>query len=246
MKHNVLDMSNRAGVTSLSETLELVAAANRILVARGVLDAYGHVSARHPDHPEKYLISRNRAPGLVTPDDIQIYDLDSTTDDARPGYLERFIHGEIYRARPDVRAVVHSHSAALIPFGISDVPLQAVWHMSGFLGEGSPVFEIRDTVGDGSDLLIRDRELGAALAATLGEAAFALMRGHGSVSVGDSVPQAVHRAVFAELNARIQATAAGLGRFTPLTASEGVAAMKSNNGQISRAWEVWLSEVTEA
>jgi HCOMODA/2-hydroxy-3-carboxy-muconic semialdehyde decarboxylase len=115
--------------------------------------------------------------------------------------------------------------------------------MAGFLGERSPVFEIRDTAGEGSDLLIRSRELGAALAAALGESAVALMRGHGSVTVGDGIPQAVHRAVFAELNARAQATAMGLGGFTPLTAAEAAAAAESNNGQIRRAWEIWRSEV---
>lgn len=226
----------------LSDAVDLVVDANHVLVARGVLDAYGHVSLRHPGDPGKYLLARNIAPALVTAADVQVYDLDSTTDDERPGYLERFIHGEIYRRRFDVNAVVHSHSASMVPFSISARPLQAVWHMAGFLGERVPVFEIRDTAGSSSDLLIRSSPLGAGLAAVLGDGAVALMRGHGSVAVGDSIPQAVWRAVFAELNARAQATAVGLGEFTPLTAEEGKAAAESNYGQIRRAWEIWRAE----
>ena len=213
--------------------------ANRILVRHGILDAFGHVSVRDPDDPSRFLISRNLAPGLVTPDDIQVIGLDGTTADDRPSYLERFIHGEIYRARADVQAVVHSHSAAMVPFSISRTPLQAVWHMAGFLGEAVPVFEIRDSVGSSSDLLIRSGSLGADLAATLGGAAVALMRGHGFVAVGDSIPQAVARAVYADLNARAQVTAGQLGGYTALTAEEGAAAAESNNGQLTRAWEIW-------
>ncbi len=229
-------------MSALSEAIEAVVDANHVLVDRGVLDAYGHVSARHPDDPGRYLLARNLAPALVTSADIQVYDLDSTTDDDRPGYLERFIHGEIYRARPEVDSVVHSHSASMVPFSISTQPLRAVWHMAGFLGSRVPVFEIRDAAGDASDLLVRSRELGAALAAALGASAAALMRGHGSVAVGESVPQAVWRAVFAELNARAQAAAAGLGEYIPLTDAEAAAAAESNAGQIRRAWEIWRAE----
>lgn len=222
---------------------EAVADANHVLVRHGVLDAFGHVSARHPDDPDRFLLSRNRAPGLVGPEDIQVYDLDAETTDDRPGYLERFIHAEIYRRRPDVRSVVHSHSASVVPFSISARPLEAVWHMAGFLGPRVPVFDIRDSAGPASDLLIRDAALGAALAETLGDAAVVLMRGHGSVAVGDSIPEAVFRAVYAELNARVQAAAIGLGGdFTALTEAEAVAAAASNYGQMSRAWEVWRDE----
>jgi len=229
-------------MTELSEAVDLVVDANHVLVQRGVLDAYGHVSMRHPEDPERYLLARNLAPGLVTADDVQVYTLDSVTQDARPGYLERFIHGEIYRARAEVQAVVHSHSAAVVPFSISSRPLQAVWHMAGFLGPRVPVFEIREVAGEDSDLLIGRPELGAALARALGEAPVALMRGHGSVTVGDSIPQVVHRAVFAELNARAQAAAVALGDVTPLTAAECEAAAESNYGQIRRAWEIWRAE----
>jgi ribulose-5-phosphate 4-epimerase/fuculose-1-phosphate aldolase len=216
-----------------------LAEANRVLVHKGVLDAYGHVSRRDPDDPNRFLLSRNLAPGSVTAADVQSYDFEAAADDDRPVYLERFIHSEIYRARPDVMAVVHSHSLSIVPFSIVQRPLRAVTHMAGFLGTRVPVFEIRDHAGEGSDLLIGTSELGAALAATLGQGPTLLMRGHGSVSVGASLAQAVHRAVFAELNARTQAAALALGEPIHLTEEECVAAARSNDGQIRRAWDVW-------
>lgn len=213
--------------------------ANNILFDRGVLDAYGHVSARDPEYPERFFLARNMAPALVAAEDIQSFDRNAETADERPSYLERFIHAELYRARPDVMSVVHSHSAAVLPFSVVDRPLRAVSHMAGFLGVGAPVFEIRDSVGEASDLLIRNRDLGRSLAKSLGDAAVVLMRGHGSVAVGASVQQVVHRAVFTELNARTQAEALGLGTCTYLTAEEAIAAAASNDGQVMRAWELW-------
>jgi HCOMODA/2-hydroxy-3-carboxy-muconic semialdehyde decarboxylase len=162
----------------------------------------------------------------------------------RTPYLERFIHGEIYRARPDVTAVVHSHSPAVIPFGVSTVPLRPVSHMGGFLGEGAPVFEIRDAAGPASDMLIRDRALGAALARSLGVAAVALMRGHGSVAVGASIRQAVFRAIYTEVNARIAADALRLGPVTWLTPQEAANVAAANDGQLGRAWDLWARAVT--
>lgn len=217
--------------------------ANHILVARGVLDAFGHVSIRNPDDPQTFLISRNLAPAQVDVSDIQLVDLDGTPDDPRPSYLERFLHGSIYRARQDVQAIVHSHSASVVPFSISATPLRAVWHMAGFLGTQVPVFEIRDTAGAESDLLVRNTELGAALARRLGGASVVLMRGHGSVAVGGTLAQAVARAVYTELNARVQAAASQLGDYTALTAEEGAAAATSNDGQVQRAWDIWRAEV---
>lgn len=223
---------------SAAVRLDLVDA-NHILFDRGVLDAYGHVSARDPENPDRFLLARNMAPALVRPEDIQTFDLDAETTDERPSYLERFIHAALYRARPDVMAVVHSHSAAVLPFSVVDRPLRAISHMAGFLGVGAPVFEIRDSAGEASDLLIRNRDLGSSLADSLGAAAVVLMRGHGSVAVGASVQQAVHRAVFTELNARTQAEALKLGSCTYLTAEEASAAAASNDGQVLRAWELW-------
>ncbi|MGH8613889.1 MAG: class II aldolase/adducin family protein, partial [Gammaproteobacteria bacterium] len=172
-------------------------AANRILTDYGVLDGYGHVSVRHNRDPNRYLLSRSLAPALVTVNDIMEYDLDSTPVDAqdRTLYLERFIHGEIYKVRPDVQAVVHNHSPSVIPFGVTTVPLRPLYHMAAFIGEGAPVFEIRN-VGGMTDMLIRHPELGRALAETLGTRAAALMRGHGAVVVGASLAAVVARSIY--------------------------------------------------
>ena len=224
-----------------------VAMANHILVHHKVLDAFGHVSARHDQRPDRFLLARNMAPGLVTAADIMEFDLDGApvNPDARKVYLERFIHGEIYRLRPDVMAIVHSHSASVVPFGVvPSVPLRAVFHMAGFIGTTTPIFEIREHAGLASDLLIRNRELGVALAQALGPAPLILMRGHGSTVVGPTLKLAVYRAVFAEINARLQADALRLGPVTYLTEGEGRATATTNAGQIDRAWDLWAAEAT--
>jgi ribulose-5-phosphate 4-epimerase/fuculose-1-phosphate aldolase len=221
-----------------------LALANRILYDQGVVDGFGHASVRHDKSPLHFLLARNMAPGLVTSDDILTFALDADALDAhgRRVYLERFIHSEIYRARPDVQAVVHSHSPSVIPFGATRTPLRPIYHMSGFLGAGSPIFEIRDVAGD-SDLLIRDAALGHALAAALGTHTVILMRGHGSTVVGASLEQAVYRAIYAEMNARLQAQAASLGEITFLNETEAAKAAASNDTQIARAWELWQRSV---
>jgi len=219
--------------------------ANHILYDQRVVDGFGHVSVRHPENPGRYLISRSLAPALVTADDIVELNLDSTPAAAgTPGsYLERFIHGEIYRARPDVMAVVHSHSAAVIPFGVvPGATLKAISHMGGFIGEGAPVFEIRDTV-PASDMLVRTPELGAALAKALGDHGMVLMRGHGATMVGFSVRQAVYRAVYAELNARLQSEALRLGAPNYLTREEAAGAALANDNNMERAWDLWVRSV---
>ncbi|TQK69065.1 class II aldolase/adducin family protein [Nocardioides sp. SLBN-35] len=213
--------------------------ANHILFDQGVLDAFGHVSVRSDERPDRFLLARNMAPVLVTAEDVQEYDLDGRTSDRAPSYLERFIHAEIYRARPDVQAVVHSHSASVIPFGLSSTPMRPLFHMAGFLADGIARFEIRDVAGDATDLLVRDADLGAELAASLGEAPFALMRGHGSVAVAPSLPLAVYRAVYAEENAALQLRSMPLGDTVQLTVGEGRAAADTNAGQVGRAWDMW-------
>ena len=225
--------------------VEDLAIANRILLDQGVVDAFGHVSVRHDKQPDRFLLARNMAPGLVTADDILEFDLDGNPVAAqgRAVYLERFIHGEIYRMRPDVLSVVHSHSAGVVPFGIvSGMPLRPVWHMSGFIGEAAPIFEIRDVAGNGSDLLIRDNKLGAALAESLGSGTVVLMRGHGATIVGDTLAQAVFRAVYTEVNARLQADAIRLGPVTYLSREEAQATTVSVGSQVKRAWDFWRSE----
>ena len=219
---------------------ELVAA-NHILFQQGVLDGFGHVSARDGGRADRFLLARSMAPALVKAADIMQFDLDGEPlDDERTPYLERFIHSEIYRARPDAMAIVHSHSPCVIPFGVaSGAPLRAICHMSGFLRSATPVFEIRTVAGPASDLLIRNRKLGAALARSLGASAVVLMRGHGSTTVGASLRQAVFRAIYTEVNARLQSEALRLGPVTYLNDEEADLASATNDGQINRAWELW-------
>ena len=216
-------------------------AAGRILVDQGVLDGFGHVSMRHPKDAGRFLMSRSLAPALVTPADIVEHDLDGNGIDAkgRTLFLERFIHAEVYRARPDVKAVVHSHAPALIPFGITKVPLRPVYHNSAFLGAGVPIFEIRDKFGM-TDMLVRNREIGAALATVLGDKPALLMRGHGNVVVGPTIPMAVFRAVYTEVNARLQTQTAILGGpITFLEPEEAAKADKVNDVIHLRPWELW-------
>ncbi len=220
-------------------------AASRILARHGVLDAYGHVSARSLDRPDRFFMSRSLAPALVTAADIMELDLDSepAEGESRKRFLECFIHGEIYRARADVMAVVHSHSSTVIPFGTTTKPLRPVYHMGSFLGTGAPVFEIRNAGGN-TDLLIRDRYLGKALADVLGACTCVLMRGHGMTVVGANIPEAVFRAFYTDANARIQLHAEGLGGpINFLNAEEGQLATASIRGTIPRPWELWKKEV---
>ena len=220
--------------------LDDLVAANRILAMHGVLDAYGHVSVRSDAHQDRFFMSRSLAPQLVTARDIQEYGPDSEplADDRKP-YLERFIHGEVYRTRPDVMAVVHSHSDSVIPFGISRTPLRPVYHMASFLWSGVPVFDIR-RVREANDLLIRDRPLGKALARSLGPCACVLMRGHGMTIVGENLPEVVFRAVYTEMNAKLQMQAARLeGPLEFLSDEEGRRATESNRPTIERPWALW-------
>jgi ribulose-5-phosphate 4-epimerase/fuculose-1-phosphate aldolase len=220
---------------------ELVAA-NHILFDQGVVDGFGHVSVRHPAASDRFLLARSIAPALVTAGDIMEFDLDGNPLDAggRAVYLERFIHGEIYRARPDAGAVVHSHSPAVVPFSVAkNVPLRAVGHLGGILGEGCPVFEIREIGGPDTDLLIRSSALGEALARSLGRASVVLMRGHGCTVVGSTVRQAVFNAVYTEKSAALQSEAMRLGAVTYLTREEAEAAAACNAGVIDRSWELW-------
>jgi ribulose-5-phosphate 4-epimerase/fuculose-1-phosphate aldolase len=228
--------------------VEELVAANRILFDQGVVDGYGHVSLRHDKRPDRFILSRSRSPGLVVAEDLIEYDLDSNpVSDPRPGYLERFIHGEIFRARPDVMAVIHSHSPSVIPFGlVADVKLRPVFHMSGFLGGGVPIFEIRDVVGTGSDMLIRDRPLGVGLAKVLGPGSAVLMRGHGSTAVGKTLRHAVFRAIYTEVNAKLQAEAMRLGKVNYLTDDEAAAAAAMNDANLNRTWDLWKAQALAA
>lgn len=232
-------------VADLGIAEELVLA-NHILVERGVLDGFGHVSARSLDDSSTFLISRNRAPALVQIEDLQTLDFSCVPGDARPRYLEAFIHAEIYRARPDVMAIVHSHSDAVVPISAVDVPLRPMIHMAGFLHPHAPVFDLRDAVGDGTDLLIRDNHQGAELARTLADRAVVLMRGHGSTAVGRSVAEAVYRAVYTEVAAKALVTATRLGVPVYLSEAEARAADETISAQIERTWDYWKRKVEQA
>lgn len=225
----------------MSALVDELVIANRILFDHGVVDGFGHVSVRSDRDPGRFLMARSMAPGLVAAGDIMEFDLDGNAVDARGRtlYLERYIHSEIYRARADVHAVVHSHSPSVIPFGVTDVALRPLFHICGFLGMGAALFEIRDFAGTATDLLVRDAALGAALARTLGDKPVVLMRGHGSAAVGDSLRQAVFRAIYTEINARLQADAMRLGPINFLTADEAASAAATNDAVLARPWELW-------
>jgi len=230
-----------------SELIADLAAASRILAERGVVDGFGHVSLRHPQNPERYLMSRSIAPALVTPDDIIEYDLDSVPCNAngRGSFLERFIHGEIFQARPDVMSVVHSHSPSVIPFGLVNCKMQAMFHNAAFLAAGVPVFDISDKFGD-TDMLVSDGDKGVALAGVLEDKDIALMRAHGSVACGPTLQTAVFRAVYTEVNARVQhwtTALAGDGPTAVLNEQEGRLADKPNQTAGMRAWDLWRGQV---
>jgi|SRR3984885_7176522 len=212
--------------------------ANHILAEEGILDGYGHVSVRDPANPNHYFLSRSLAPGLVTAADIIEYDLDSNAiNDTRLSYRERFIHGEIYKARPDVMAIVHDHSPAVIPFSVSSVPLRAVSHMAAFIGEGIPVFEIRDVDGM-TDMLVSNQKRGQALAKVLGDHPAALLRGHGAVVAGATVKEVVGRAIYLDSNAKLEEQAILLGGKVIYFEPEEARKTAPQDGYV-RAWDVW-------
>jgi HCOMODA/2-hydroxy-3-carboxy-muconic semialdehyde decarboxylase len=215
--------------------------ANHILYDQQVVDGFGHVSVRSGRDPDKFLLARSMPPSMVQPEDIITYDFDGTDVDARgsAGYLERFIHAEIYRARPDVMAIVHSHSVSVLPFGIARSKLRPVYHMAGFLINSSR-FEIREEFGAGTDMLISNSAMGKSLAKALGCNCVALMRGHGSVAVGSNLQEAVYRAVYTEINARAQIQALTLeGPLEFLTEAESKAATATTARHYDRCWSLW-------
>src|ERR1700730_8920118 len=225
--------------------LEDIVIGSRVLADFGVLDGFGHVSARHPTNPNHFLMSRSLAPALVTADDIMEFDLDGNPVDARGRavFLERFIHSEIYKARPDVMSVVHTHSPGVIPFSVSKVPLRAMFHNPAFLAVGVPVWDIRKDFGETS-MLVANAALGKSLAETLGDKPVVLMRGHGDVTVGPTVKMAVFRAYYTDVNAKLQAQAIALGgEPNYLTPGEGVKADQTNFAVMDRIWNLWRMKV---
>ena len=218
-------------------------AANRVLAREGVLDGWGHVSVRHNLDPNRYLLSRSLAPELVAAGDILEFDLDNNAVSDRGAnlYTERFLHGEIYKVRPDVVAVCHCHAPPVIPFGVIDVPLKPLYHRAAFIALGVPIFEIRDAAGM-TDLLIRNPALGAALAQSIADKPAVLMRGHGATVVAPTLPRLVGRSIFLALNATLQAQAlalAGSGPVRYLDPEEARLIEAREGYGLGRAWEAW-------
>jgi ribulose-5-phosphate 4-epimerase/fuculose-1-phosphate aldolase len=218
--------------------------ANRILFAQQVLDGFGHVSVRSDKDPTHFLMSRSMAPALVTANDIMEFDASGEPVDARGrnAYVERYIHAAIYRVRPDVKAVVHSHSPDIIPYSVTGTTLRPVYHVSAFLRLGVPIFDTQKDFGD-TDMLIRDNKLGDGLAKVLGQSGVALIRGHGFVAVANSTPIVVYRAIYTQLNARVQTEAMRLGTIKILTPGEAEKAQAIVEATVGRPWELWKSQV---
>jgi len=227
---------------ALNAAREEVALGNRILANEGVLDAFGHVSVRHPENSGRYLLSRSRSPELVEPSDVLEFDLDSNpVQPAKAGlYSERVIHGEIYKARPDVMAVVHHHSPAILPFCVSGIELVPVFHLGAPMGTKVPFWDQRDDFGDTNMLVVKPEE-GASLARALGRNAMVLMRRHGATVVGTSVPDLCLRTIYACRNAEFQLQARMLGHVSMLSPGEveKCAAIHKQPNVTTRTWEYW-------
>jgi ribulose-5-phosphate 4-epimerase/fuculose-1-phosphate aldolase len=224
-----------------ARALEELVTANRILAREGIVDAFGHASIRHPAHPDRFCLSRARAPECIEAHDIMEFALDGSPLDAagRKPYAERFIHGAIYEARPDVRAVVHNHSPGLIPFGVTTVRLRPIMHMCASIGTDVPVWDSRASFGD-TNLLVTNVAIARDLAASLGSRPVALMRGHGCVVAGGSLREVVFNAIYLELNAVLQQRASALGDVTFLSDGEVRAVMATRSSfTFERAWEYW-------
>jgi HCOMODA/2-hydroxy-3-carboxy-muconic semialdehyde decarboxylase len=227
------------------EVLDDIVVGSRILADLGIVDGFGHVSARSPNNPKHFLMARSVAPALVTADDIMEFDENGEPVDARGRaiFLERFIHAAIYRARPDVMAVVHAHSQGVIPFANSKTQLKAMFHNGAFIGTGAPVWDIAKDFG-ATDMLVRNNAIGNSLAQALGDKSILLMRGHGDVAVGGAVKVAVFRAYYTDVNARMQAQALTLGPdITFLSPEESAKADATNMIIMERVWALWKLRV---
>jgi len=229
-------------MSAFTDLIDDLVAANRILAAEDVVDAYGHVSVRNPNDPTRYFMARARAPEVVEADDIMEFTLDGTPIDAkgRRPYLERFIHGAMFEARPDVQSVVHNHSEKVIPFGATGIPLKPIMHNCSPIGHEVPIWDAQTRFGD-TNMLVTDMAMGRDLAQTLGNGATALMRGHGCVVSGRSIREAVFTAVYLQLNAELQMQALQLGKPVKfLTKGEvDIRASESTGRGDDRAWERW-------
>lgn len=229
-----------------STIFEELVTATKILLHEGVMDVFGHISARDPENPDGFFLPQKLAPALVTVDDIQRLTLDGETTDNRPSYLERYIHSEIYKARPDVQCVLHTHSPAVLPYCFVDTPLRPVTHMGAFMGETVPVYEIRDKHGDATDLFGGSNDVCADIATSLGDSTVVLMARHGVVNVGNSVREVVFRAYYLEQEAKALTAGLQVGKVNYLTPGEVKTAGKLVGAQIDRGWNHWSQRLREA
>jgi ribulose-5-phosphate 4-epimerase/fuculose-1-phosphate aldolase len=231
-------------VDALKQAYRDLVIANRVLAHQGVVDAYGHVSVRHPENPDHFLLSRSRSPELVTEADIMEFTLDGTVvgNDKRTPYLERFIHGCLYEAKPEVGAVVHSHAEETLAFGITGTPFKPVIHVAGTMGPEAPIWDIAEKFGDNTNLLVINNDHGRDLAARIGKGKVALMRGHGFAATGATVHEVVRTSIFIPVNARIITTALRMApTYKALSAGEveGRWALNPKAPETWRAWEYW-------
>jgi ribulose-5-phosphate 4-epimerase/fuculose-1-phosphate aldolase len=234
------------GSETRQTVFEELVTATKILLNEGILDTFGHISARDPEDPDAFFLAQKLAPSLITVDDIQRFNLDGETSDNRPSYLERYIHSEIYKARPDVQCVLHSHSPAVLPYCFVDQPLRPVTHMAAFLGETVPVYEIRDKQGDDTDLFGGSPDVCRDIAESLGDQAVVLMARHGVVNVGSSVREVVFRAFYTEQNAAAQTAGLQIGTIKYLSPGEVRTAGKLVGAQIDRGWDHWSKRLAQA
>lgn len=248
----VSGQDNRAATGASLQLIDDLVLANRILVTEGILDGLGHISVRHNARPDRFFVSRDLAPSLVTAGDLIEYDLDAnpTTPNAPRGYQERYIHAAIYKARPDVRSVIHAHTPSVVTFAVSNVPMRPMSHVADFLLPGVPTYEIRKVAGH-VGMLVNDARTGAALAETLNDKAVALMRGHGYVVVGPDIPETVGRAIDLDSNARVQMQAIAVGGTVSYLTTADVASPQPASVTpdapptvYPRAWGYWKDRAT--
>ncbi|MAY60997.1 MAG: class II aldolase [Rhizobiales bacterium] len=225
---------------------EELVTATKILLHEGILDTFGHISARDPEDPNSFFLAQKLAPSHITTADIQRFNLDGETSDNRPSYLERYIHSEIYKARPDVNCVLHSHSPAVLPYCFTDRPLRPVTHMGAFMGEAVPVYEIRDKHGDATDLFGGGHEVCADIAEALSDFPVVLMARHGVVNVGKSVREVVFRAFYTEQEAAALTAGLQIGNVKYLSPGEVETAGKLVGAQIDRGWDHWTMTLRQA
>lgn len=247
---NALTVREQMAQSSLVKTaVEELVLANHILYDQNAVDGYGHISVRNPINPNTFFLARSVAPSMVQVDDIMEFDMDgkALNGDTRTAYGERFIHSGIYKRRQDVNSVVHGHAAPVLPYGLTGKSLKPVYHMSAFLGEGAPIFEIRQYAkpSPDTDMFVSNMDLGEGLAQTLGKHYFVLMRGHGYAAAADSIRKVVFRSVYAVQNAAIQSEAMKIGNPKYLTAEEALKSKETIEKTINRPWELWVQRVTK-